>query len=152
MILTIYCASCGERLGDTVPQFPCPEWHNNKEPYCLDPAYPGPGAGAVRSSSTTITKDSNTDDLDNEHDNNESQAYRDLLSALTAIGFPKSRARMALNTIYHQNIDAAVDWLNNNRPPSPELEPIPDPDPTWRQWRPIRSCFCPELTNIPARD
>jgi hypothetical protein len=46
MIPTIHCASCGEHLGKTEPQFPCPTWHNDEEPYCFDPAYPGPEAVA----------------------------------------------------------------------------------------------------------
>jgi hypothetical protein len=65
------------------------------------------------------------------------------------MGFPKSRARTALKAITKQNLDAAIEWLNDNRP-APETSP--DPDPAWNKWRTVRSCFFAEMTNIPARD
>lgn len=137
MLLTIHCASCGGRLGGTKPQFPCQEWHNDKEPDYLDPAYPGPEAPKVSTADA---------DVDNVNDSKETESSRTLLATLNTTVFPK--IRNALRTIPNQNLDAAIDWLNNDRP-APES--IPDADPIFSKWRPIRSCFFLELTNIPAR-
>jgi hypothetical protein len=120
----VYCASCGGLLGRADPEFPCPEWHNHGDPYCLGLAYPG--------RAEPNRQDPDTDDG--------LPVGRKLLSQLTAMGFPERRAWTALLETNNQNIDAAMDWLDMNQPVIPE----PDPDAT-------RYCFFGELRNIEAK-